>query len=265
MVKKALVADTSWGDFKMVSSEVPFRLIYRSYGPEKVGKNHFGLTGPGPIAIQSFDIGLEGVVEKFRKLGKEVRSTRYEFEKGDATQEAAIEIRDRFIADYKIALKMARTIQWDTETELWEVFRYAKFGVMSDAPKNYVELNGEYRDLIQMAYAANVNLQLIQKVKEKWGTIKKQNREGRTVDSPYPTGEMEPTGFKEAGYIVQASLKHSWSKPVTDDDGVTTGGFKVEVLNCRQQMAIAGVTYSNIDMPTLGQLIFEDSTEEDWA
>jgi hypothetical protein len=256
MMAKQPTPDTSWGDFKTVNDSVPYRLIWRSYGPEKTGKNHFGLTGPGPIAIQSFDIGLEGVVEKFKVKGKDIRRTSYEFDKNDCSQDAAIDIRDRFIADFEIALTKARTIQWDTETELWEVFRFAEFGVMSDAPKNYVALNAKYRDLIQQAYAANVNLQLIQKVKEKWGTIQKVNREGRLVDSPYPTGEMEPTGFKEAGYIVQANIRHSWDKEQ---------GFGIHVLNCRQNMGIAGESYYNITLPELGQLVFDDSDESDWS
>ena len=251
------VTKKDWGNFELVSDVVPHRLIFRSFGPEKSGKNHFGLTGPDPIAIQSFDIGLEGVVEKFRKAGKEVRRTEYEFDKNDCSQDAAIAIRDRFIEDYEVALQMARTIQWDTETELWEIFRFAEFGEASDAPRNYVQLNARYRDLIQRAYNANVNLQLIQKVKERWKTVPKVNRRtGETTDSPYPTGEFEPTGFKEAGYIVQANLRHSWD---------SENGFAVHVLNCRQNMGIAGETYHNLTMPELGQLVFPDSDESSWV
>lgn len=256
MAKAKVSTDDGWGDFQMVSEKVPYRMIWRSFGPEKTGKNHFGLTGPGPVAIQSFDIGLEGVVEKFRVQGKEVRKTSYEFDKNDCSQDAAIAIRDRFIKDYHIALNKARTIQWDTETELWEIFRFAEFGEASDAPKSYVGLNARYRDLVQCAYDANVNLQLIQKVKERWSTTKKQNRDGRIVDSPYPTGEFEPTGMKEVGYIVQANIKHSWVKGT---------GFQIEILNCRQNMGVAGETFENISMPEFAQMVFPDSDESDWA
>jgi hypothetical protein len=255
-VKSSGNVGNGWGDFQLVSDVMPQRMIFRSFGPEKVGKNHFGLSGPGPIAVQSFDIGLEGVAEKFRKQGKEVRSTTYEFVKDKCDQDDAIEIRDRFIKDYEIALNKARTIQWDTETELWEIFRFAEFGKASDAPKDYVKLNARYRDLIQQAYDANVNLQLIQKVKEKWGTIKKQSRDGRIVDSPYPTGEMEPTGFKEAGYIVQVNIKHTWDKE---------NGFGINILNCRQNMGVAGETFYDMSFGELAQLVFPGTDDEDWA
>lgn len=258
-----------WGDFTPVSEEIPYRSIFRSWGAEKCGKNDFGLTGPGPVAIQSFDVGLEGMVEKFVKgferngvtyPPKEIRRTEYEFDKGAFDQKAAQDIIDRFETDYRIALKKARLIQWDTETEFWEVCRYAKFGKKSDAPNHYEELNAWYRDLIQQAYDSNVSLQLIQKVKEKWGTVKKQNKDGRIVDSPYPTGEFEPTGFKEAGYIVQANLKHSFV-PATDGE---PSKFVVKVINCRQNMAVAGEEFDNLDFPTFGQMVFPESDESDW-
>ncbi len=226
-----MTQSTQWGNFKPVNDVIPFRLIWRSYGQEKTGKNHFGLTAPGPIAIQSFDIGLEGVVEKFQKapLGpKEIMFTEYEFDKSDDSQEAAQAICDQFVADYELALTKARTIIWDTETELWELFRFAEFGmneqgVSTDRPARYVKLNGRYRDLIQRAYDSGVNLQLIQKVKERW----KENAKG----SPVPSGNFEPTGFKEAGYIVQANIKHTWDKE---------RGFVIDCVNVRQNMELAG-------------------------
>ncbi len=242
----------------------PSRLIFRSYGKEKAGKTHFGLTGPGPVAVLSFDIGLEGVVEKFTAQGKRVFAADFEFDKDKCQQADAIHLRDRFLAAYEVALAQARTIIIDTETELWELYRHAEFPFGTDAPKNYVALNARYRDMIQRAYDCGVNLQLIQKVKEKWGTIKKINSLGREVDSPYPTGQMEPAGFKEIGYLVQANLAHSWTKE---------RGFVVDVVDCRQNMQYAGCSLDATVMPSqtpptlpeLGQLIFPDSQPESWA
>ena len=101
-----------------------------------------------------------------------------------------------------------------------------------------------------------MNLVLIQKMKERWAISKKMKNDGRIVDSPYPSGEWEPVGFKEAGYIVQVNLRHSWAKEK---------GFIVEVVNCRQNMEIAGTEYPGLTLPELGQLVFPESTEEDWS
>ena len=256
--------ESSWGDFEAVDDAVNYRLVWRSYGPEKTGKNHFGLTAPGPIAIQSFDIGLEGMVEKFATGAgvpkREIKVRSYAFDAGNTSKSAAEELREKFIADFQIALKKARTIIWDTETELWELFRHAEFGlnqqgVASDAPKDYVKLNAAYRDLIQLAYDTGVNLQLIQKVKEKWTTYEAVDRDGRKVLRPQASGVYEPTGFKEAGYIVQMNLQHSWEKE---------RGFVVKLLNCRQNMTMAGEEFTNITFPELATVIFGEESEEAW-
>jgi hypothetical protein len=251
MAKKA--ADS--GRFAQHASAPSYRLIVRSWGLDKTGKNHFGFTAPGPIFGQYFDPGgIEGVADKFQAgevegyAAKEIMSRTYRFQKATMDQAHAIEVRDEFIEDYEFALTQARTVQWD-ETEVWELFRWAEFGGESDAPKNYGLLNARYRSLIQAAYDAGVNLQLIQKVKEKWGAAK--NGKGLA-----PTGEYEPTGFKEANYVVQANLEHSWN---ADDQ------FSVKVVNCRQNMTISGQEFPGLDWPTLGCLVFPKSDESDWA
>ena len=236
-----------YGNFKPLDSVDRYRLIVRSWGPEKSGKNHFGLTGPSPIFGLYFDPGgTEGVAEKFIREGKEVHAVQYRYDKSKQDQSAAKDLRDQFIEDYEVALKYARLIQWD-ETEVWELFRWAQFGGDSDAPKYYAPLNAQYRFLIQSAYDSGVNLQLIQKVKEKWG----ENAAGK----PRPTGGFEPTGFKEANYIVQANLEHNWTKEE---------GFTVRVVNSRQNMSLSGETYGGLDWPMLGNLIFPESSDKDW-
>src|ERR1700674_2432550 len=252
------MADTTWGSFTLVSSESKYRMIIRSFGPDKVGKNHFGLSGPGPIACQYFDPGLEGTVEKFRRQGKEIYAVRYKYD-AMKTQEKAQELKEQFIADYELALTKASLIQWD-ETEVWELFRYAelgenKFGVATDKPTSYVKLNAEYRALIQRAYESNVNLHLIQKVKERWETVSETDRNGMSKNVGRPSGRFEPTGFKEANYIVQANIEHCWEKE---------RGFGIKVHNCRQNMTLAGDEYWGLDWPTLGQLVFPESSEQDW-
>lgn len=241
------------GNFKPLATTIPPRIIYRSWGQEKTGKNHFGFTGPSPIFGQYLDPGgTEGVAEKFIAGGefgppKEIYGTMYRFNKSTMDKAAAIEIRDQFIEDYDLALKRARTVQWD-ETEVWELFRWAEFDSDSDAPRLYAPLNARYRALLQAAYDSGVCLQLVQKVRERWG----QNAKG----SPVPLGVYEPTGFKEANYIVQMNLEHVWDKEQ---------GFGVKVVNCRQNMTLSGETFWGMDFPSLAQLVFPHTTQEDWA
>lgn len=237
-----------FGNFKPLNSKDRYRLIVRSWGPDKVGKNHFGFTGPGPIFGQYFDPGgTEGVAEKFLSEGKEIHAIQYRFDKSSMGQLQAADLRDQFILDYEVALKNARLVQWD-ETEVWELFRWAQFGGDSDAPRFYAPLNAQYRFLIQSAYDAGVNLQLIQKVKEKWGEDSR--------NKPKPLGTYEPVGFQQANYICQANLEHSWTKE---------DGFAVLVQNCRQNMALSNERYVGLDWATLGQLVYPESSDTDWS
>ena len=136
---------------------------------------------------------------------------------------------------------MARTIQWD-ETEAWEVFRFAEFGRESAMGRDYGPVNGMYRGLLQEAYDAGVNLQLIQKVKEKWVNEK-------------PTGDFEPVGFKQANYIVQVNISHAWSRET---------GFVSTIVNCRQNVNLWGMDFVDLTFNELGQFVYPDTTAEDW-
>jgi hypothetical protein len=248
------MAKRDLGNFGSLGSKPANRIVWRSWGLDKSGKNHFGYTAPGPIFGQYFDPGgYEGVADKFVNgtvkmpdsdecyPAKEIYGVIYRYDKSDQDQDAAVAIRDQFIDDYEKALSMAKTIQWD-ETEIWEIFRFAEFGKESGLGRTYGPLNGRYRYLLQCAYDAGVNLQLIQKVKETWKNDK-------------PTGEFAPMGFKEANYITQANLSHSWSKE---------DGFGIEVVNCRQNMALAGEQFYNMDFSMFAQMVYPDSAPEDW-
>ena len=247
-VKTKLV---DWGHFTPINESIAYRLIYRSCGWDKTGKNHFGFTMPDPILGMYLDpAGTEGVVQKFLKgengtPKKEIRHIQYRFNKKWDDQDKAKEVRDQWMEDYQHGLTIAKSIQID-ESELWELCRFAEFGRESDLGREYGPLNGMYRGLIQDAFDAGVNLQLVQKVKTKW--VKGES-----------TTEMEPLGFKQAGNIVQVSLEHRY-----DPDADESERFKVKIVNARQNTSVWGFEFANLDFPQLGMLIYEDSTEEDW-
>lgn len=251
----AAKAKSDWGRFALASDKMPRRLIWRSWGPEKTGKNYLGLSAPGPIAVHCFDVlGLEGVVEQFRRT-KEVRVCKYHFRKtADNRQEQAIDIRDQFLEDLEVSKRNARTIQVD-ESELFEVFRYAEFGDKSDNPTNYDKLYADYRAWIHAFDDTDINLQLIQKVKEKWEQFDATDKNGRKVTKGRPSGNMQSTGYKDLRYVVKANIEHSWD---------AERGFVLRVENCTYNMGIAGQEFENVDFATLAQLVFPESEESEW-
>lgn len=247
-----------------VASTPTRRLIVRSIGPQKSGKTRFALTGPAPVYVHSFDTGLEGVVEQFVGGGKDIRALEYPFNAQDFATEkqvadAANDIWSQLLADYAEALKDARTVVIDKETEMWELLRNARFGASNSAPRDYPQLNAEYRTLIRQAYGAGVNLVLIQGVKEKW-VSKMDPAKGKLV--AHNTGELEAAGMKEVGYLVQVNLTHT--RKIDDDSGALSYHARIDDARHDAGQMFVGQEFESLDFPTLGQMMFPDSSEEDW-
>lgn len=242
------------------SSKYRPRLVVSIAGLDKSGKSHFALTAPGPIAYANYDTGLEGVVEKFKKKGKQVYSKDYRIviPSGASIQETATkadsvwkELKDDVRAAYKSTI--IRTVVGDTESEWWEHIRLSRFGKLTQVmPHHYGQVNSEYRDFLNEVYDSDKNLILLGKLKEEWenyvGTDGKEK--GRK------TGRLERVGFKEIPYVVQVNCITRFNKD---------SGFEIEIVNCRQNPDIAGAVMPAMDFPTLAQMVFPDSKESDWT
>ena len=128
--------------FQLAREDFICRTIASVEGEVGVGKTYFGCTGPAPILIQNIDKGTEGVVELFRKEGKEIYEEMYEWNPGEADDDdegnlkaeaelkaAAIEVRNKWEKDYFYALENGvHTVVMDNESRIWQVYRYSEFG-----------------------------------------------------------------------------------------------------------------------------------------
>jgi len=241
--------------FVKADQDVKNRLIWASVGAPGSGKTHFALTAPAPIVVFSMDRGLEGVVEPFQKK-KDIYVAEYDWSPTeDLDQQVAIDLRDKFIEDFEDAVQNARTVIWDKETDIWEMFRYAEFGAPNDSPRNYPALNQRYRRLINMAKASDINFGCLQGMKAEWASKvnKKTGAQGAAA-----TGAMIRAGFGELEGLVHVDLFHRYDKAEKDyiiEVGKSRGpgGFEVQ-----------GETLSNVTFAELAQMVFPDSTDEDW-
>jgi hypothetical protein len=260
------------GRFTLAPDQRRYRTILRICGERGTGKTRLGLTGPDPVVIFSFDRGTEGVVEEFREAGKLVYDQEYIWDPGaldqedpQALQAAAIAVRDRFEADYAYALEQgARMLVIDKESDLWQLYRYAEFGGPSEAPKDYQKLNNRYIAMINKAKMyPTANLLLIQAMKDEWGTTKRQNRQGQTVETPKQTGGRIPWGFDRLDELVFGELV------CRRDGGEFFFDFKApwdsSFGKCRQSAALCGDSVPAMTFLELGTLLVPGSTEEDWA
>lgn len=255
-----------WSQFKRATSDRRLRTIALVSGEVDTGKTRLGLTGPGPILVQSLDKGMEGVVERI--LGdpsdpayspdKEIYIREYDWNpaKDDFSQDYAIDLREQIKSDFAYGLKNACTILWDKETDIWQVFRYAEFGAPNDAPKNYPRLNQEYFRLINSAKESDVNFFMIQSMKDEWVSEKTVDRNtGQSKTKGVSSGRRVRSGFDRLDELVLMEIHCTYE----------AGKFWFEIGKSKQNKNLTGETMEAVTLPELGTLIFPDTTVEQWA
>ena len=234
----------------------PRRLVQRVGAFEKGGKTHYALTAPAPISVINIDRGLEGVVEKFARV-KEIHRSK-DFRAMPSGSQANNERRwDAIMESYVVALEdhNMRSIVYDTDTEGWEIVRLAYLGKLVGVKEyKYPEVNGIFRDMIDMALAHDKNVIFVCRLKKQY--VKKS----RDSDESAWNGEYEEAGFREFPSIVQVNLRAK----IINEDGVNIP--TIRVINCRQNMQINGEVFEG-DMatfPWVAANIIEGTSLEDW-
>lgn len=244
------------------------RMIVSLSAPPKRGKTHFSLTAPAPIYYQAIDKGLEGVGRKF--IGqKDIRIAEYNFqiplrsaEKGSQQiVDAANVVLQKFEADMQVALAEAKSVIWDTATEMWELLMIAEFGKLGEVmPHHYAPLNARFRHWIDMFLDSDKNLIMVHKVKDEWKTNDKTGKPGAT-------GRQVRAGFKGAGYDAHVNVECDRDYATGDTDpNAPSGDFFLRVMDCRANAELAGqsITTPMNDFAGLGQLVYPDSSAADW-
>ena len=248
--------------FPLASAVVKPRLIWAGWGEVGTGKTFFALGAPGPIVVQSFDKGLEGVVEPIvAATGKEIRVVEYAWSpqqenldaKDPELQRTAQEVMGKFTADFEVAVQHARTVVWDRESDVFEVMRYAEFGAPNDAPKNYAKLYQRYRRLISIAKASDVNFGGTQGVKTVWDSRVNSKTGAR---QPFKTDRRERTGCDELEALVHIDLHHR-----RED-----GHFYIDVGKSRGPggQDVQDQSFMDFSFTDLAMMIFPDTSEADW-
>jgi hypothetical protein len=243
--------------FTKSAGEVKRRLILAIDGQEKSGKTHFALSAPEPIGVINFDVGLDGVVQKWHN-DKDVWVQDVRFVISDYRQmkpEEASREADRILQKvwdaYEAILGYAKTIVIDNATELWELVRLSHFGKLEQVkPHHYVHPNNEYREFIRMAYDQDItNLILLHKVKDEYVENER-------------TGAKKRAGFSDTGFLVQcnALCYRNMQEPNVPDC------FHMTITDCRQNAELAGIDLSGNDLnfPSLAVQVFPNTKEEDW-
>ena len=241
--------------FVQASAPTIHRLIVNAEGEEKSGKNHFAFSAPGPIFEHSFDIGNEGVVQKFQSQ-KKIMIAEYELEvqpgEGDQREvaEAANKVWDQFIANYRDGLASCGngTTMVDTGTEMWELLRLARFGKLTQVmPHHYGPVNKEMQEAIREGFGHNCNVVFLHKRKPEWENF--IGSDGK--EKGRKTGKMTRVGFSDMPFLVQVNAV---CERVDQEGGGSE--FQITVDDCRQNPSINGITLPN-DFEVLLGMVFE--------
>ena len=223
------------GRFKLMKPEVHRRLVCSIEGLEKTGKDHLALTANGDACVLDFDQNLEGVLLKFPE--KKVYVCSYEYITDTDSQNAALDVWMQFKKDYTEGLRSFPNVIVDTGSQMWTVARMARFGKLSSVPPMaYGPINTEIKELIRQAKEADCNTMFLHRLKPVY--VGKDR-----------TDRWEMNGFGEFGYEVQATLQ-----TYRED-----GEFHVRIVNCAQNMTIAGVDLEGeeCNFNTILDMVFE--------
>lgn len=219
---QVIIAQLKAMGFDDERKEEPRRLITCLSGREKTGKTHFALTAPGPIFFINIDIGTEGVVGKFQDQGKQILMYDVRVPK-TATKEIYVPMWENLKTVFqKVYTAHSGSVVVDTDTEVYELARLAKFGKLSQVmPQNYTEVNNEYREVLRLAYDSPMNSIFIHKMKPKYINNARTN-------------DYEPSGFGDMEYNSQINVI------CYREDGESGPEFSCFIKDCRQNPNIGG-------------------------
>lgn len=222
------------------------RICMSVEGREKRGKTFFALTAPGPIVYFNLDDGLDRVEPhvNFPDLDLRVVDVPSIAKDGhpDAIAEEAVKVWNWLKGQHINALESARTVVYDSFTEVWEIARLARFGKLVQVqPQHYGPVNREFHEFIREFTKRSTNLILLHKVMPEF-----ENK-----------SEMERKGFSHIGFDVDDFVR-------VDRD--VDGKFYVEVIESGHNPAIRKKIFTepNNTFPDIAMAMFPSSTPLEW-
>ncbi len=241
------------------AGEVPAEsasMVLGIQGMPKTGKTSLALSAPGPIAYHALDTGDDGVIQKAKAAGKTVfpMSHRYylprelrvepEFPPREKDKEGEWRPSEEEINWFQTRAKWVndncwqpfedanddaiaagvRTIVWDTDTEVWEMKRMARFGKLLQNPQMfYPKVNGEYKELVRRIKDSGVNLMMVRQLKE-----------------DYTTKKWVEQGMSKLGYLVDAKVETYQRPSYQRGKEMMPMEFGITVLSARHKMELVG-------------------------
>ncbi len=217
--------------FKKAVLKDAVRHVLTISGLEFSGKTRWGLTGPAPVYIHNFDLGLEGTIDPFLKAGKDINIAEYPYEITGGNRADHVAAWEQFRADFAFSLSQPEgTVVVDTATEAWELCRLARLGKLSNVqPFHYGPVNSEVRELVRSAYGSTMTTVFTQKLAPVYLDDKR-------------TRDYEAKGFNDMPYLAQSNLR-AWREDTADGPL-----WHITVTKCRQRPDLVGQDLVDLDV-----------------
>lgn len=258
-----------------VQTTVPRVSVCTTAG-EKLGKTHWALTAPGPIAVISTDTGTREIVERFiREWGKKIKlcqltaaTALVEAKRGDAGMAEWLRVEEAIYA--VVEDKSIRTLVVDTATEVWELCRLAYFGKLAQVkPHHYAAPNNRFRVLLKYCYDTRLDLNAVWIHKHK----KEYKASGKNEDSNW-TGKYERSGMADVPFLTDVVAEH-FKRVERDEENLSHLFFGLRVLDSRlkpeyvvgteleSEAGMAG-GIDQCNFATLAQTVWPETTLDYW-
>lgn len=238
------------------------RDIAKISGEVGSGKTFYALTAPGPTVVFNIDRGLEGVVENEEFAEKDIYQHVIDWSPGETEDDddlmsTAIKLRDEFRSKLREVLAAgARSIIVDTESRLWEIYRYAEWGTATGNLRDFAKLNQRYEDFINVVKSSEANLFLIQSMKDNWNMKGEAWRvEGRKV-----------WGYEHLASAVMTEMHFRLDDDVPVDESNEDPNYRyvVDIGKCRHNLKLQHTTQPRMSFPQMGRLMIPGSKKADW-
>lgn len=244
-------------------------------GLEGTGKTTWALTAPKPLFYQGTDFGTDGVIQKAN--GQIIRPTagdyklnipfeyrafvdRKETDKERQMREGRLAnyVHEQFyVPFYEDFIKAidtgARSIVWDSASEIWEFIRLSVFGrTGTNRPDLNAEANAKFRELVRTANVRNVNLIMINHLKKQWDSY--FDAQGNVKWRPTADWTME--GNDKCPRLVAINL---WTE-FTPGDALTNTKpkFDLKIKKNRDRAEYVGQTFPALPFLELMGLLVPD-------
>lgn len=238
-------------------------LFVSSAAMEKQGKSHFACTAPDPIGYLSIDLGTKSVADKFKRQGKKIWLKEFMPPKDAEKELKSAQDKMKYWKSMKDAIysiidnKQIRTGITDTMTEFWIACRLGHLGKLTQVKAHHYDApNDDFRSLLRDMQMSGKNWLMLHKKKKAY------------VDNDWDGKSYERAGFADMGFMAEVNIQHFRATAKQAKEwSVDLGAFCFEVVDCRQNGALAGAVYAGNENCTFQQLaleVYPESDPENW-